>query len=72
MIGRSLVEGCSGKVTLEMFNPSEEAIVLHKNTHTALVHPLETIRAGEELCEESHKERTPPRGAPRVLLWWHN
>ena len=35
-IGRSLVEGYSGNVTLEMFNPSEEDIVLYKNTHIAL------------------------------------
>ena len=41
MVSQSLVEGSTGKAILEMFNLSEEDIVLHKNTHTALVHPVD-------------------------------
>ena len=41
LVGRSLVEGGRGKVCMEMFNPSEEDVVLHKDTHAALVHPVE-------------------------------
>ena len=72
MIGQSLVEGCTGKVTLEMFNPSEEDIVLHKNMHTALVHPgdIEITEQQEEdgererFCKEGHKKRAPTRRTP--------
>lgn len=35
MVGRSVVRGCSGKVQVEMLNPSEEDVVLNKNTHVA-------------------------------------
>ena len=41
MVGRSLVDGCSGIVKQETFNPSEEDVVLYKNTLTALVHPAD-------------------------------
>ena len=44
MVGRSIVKGGSGMVQVELMNPSEEDIVLNRNTHTALVHPV------EELC----------------------
>ena len=33
MVGRSLVEGGTGRVAVEMFNPSEEDVLLNKNTH---------------------------------------
>ena len=73
MIGCSVVEGCSCKVTLEMFNPSEEDIVLHRNTHITLVHPVkieimeqqeEKLVEKEEFCKKGHKKRTPTRRAP--------
>ena len=54
-IGQSLVEGCSGKVTLEIFYPSEEDIVLQKNRQAALVHPVDidlTEQQEEELVEK--------------------
>ena len=41
MVGRSLVEEGTGKVAIEMFNPLEEDVLLNKNTHSALVHPVE-------------------------------
>ena len=41
MVGRSLVKGGRGKVSLEMFSPSDEDVLLWKNTHTTLVHPVE-------------------------------
>jgi hypothetical protein len=40
LVGRSVVEGGRGHLNLEMFNPSEEEIILYKNTHSALVHPV--------------------------------
>ena len=46
MVGRSLVEGGTGSVAVEVLNPSEE-VLLDKNTHSALVHPVE-IKEGEE------------------------
>ena len=54
MVGRSLVDGGKGRVNIEMFNPSDEEVVLHKNTHTALVHPVEVE---ETLKEEKSMER---------------
>ena len=56
-VGRSLVEGCSGKVTLEMFDMSEVDIVLYKNTHTALLHPIdiEVMEQWEEKPSEKEK-----------------
>jgi len=48
MVGRSLVEGGKGKVDVEMFNPSDEDVILYKNTHTALVHPVELDTAQGE------------------------
>ena len=53
MVGRSLVEGGRGKVNIEMFNPSEEDIVLFKNTHSALVHPVEV----EEVTGRGRKHK---------------
>ena len=41
MVGRSLVEGGRGKVSVEIFNLSHEDVVLQKNTHAALMHPVE-------------------------------
>ena len=55
MVGRSLEEGCSGKVKLEMFNPSEENVVLHKNTHTAVVHPVDV--EDTELQEKTQTDK---------------
>ena len=46
MVGQSLVEGGMGRVALKMFNPSEEDVLFNKNTHSALVHPVEV--KGEE------------------------
>ena len=40
LVGRSLVSGGSGCVSIEMFNPSDTEIILNKNTHSALVHPV--------------------------------
>ena len=37
----SLVEGERGKVSVEMFDPSDEDVIIPKNTHAALVHPME-------------------------------
>ena len=65
MTGWSLVEGCTSKVTLEMFNQSEEDIVLHKNTHTALVDPFDieiTEQQDEELRE---KEKSSVRAVTK-------
>ena len=63
MIGWSFVEGCSGKVTLGVFNPSEEDIVLYKNTHIALVHPVD-IEVTER-CEEEQPGKE--KGAVRKI-----
>ena len=35
--GRSLVEGEKGKVSVEMFSPPDEDVLLRKNTHAAPV-----------------------------------
>ena len=58
MIGRSLVEGGKGRVSMEVFNPSEEDVVLHKNTHSAVVHPVEI---------EEDVERTGKGGSVRRI-----
>ena len=47
VVGRSLVEGGMGRVAVEMFNPLEENVLLNKNTHSALVHPVE-VKEEEE------------------------
>ena len=41
MVGRSLVEGGRGKVSVKMFNRLDKDTVLQKNTHAALIHPME-------------------------------
>jgi transposase InsO family protein len=41
LVGRSLVSGGSGRVTVEMFNPTDEDVFLNRGTQTALVHPVE-------------------------------
>ena len=46
LLGRSLVEEGISKVSLEMFNSSEEELKLNKNTHLALVHPVEVEARG--------------------------
>ena len=56
MVGRSLVEGGSGKVAIEMFNPSEEDVLLHKNTHSALVHPVEVNEEKEQVPVKRTRE----------------
>ena len=56
MVGRSLVKGCRGKVDVEMFNPSEEDVVLHRNTHTALVHPVEVEVFPEEGMQDVRED----------------
>ena len=57
LVGRSLVEGGRGKVCVEMFNPSEEDVLLHRDTHTALVHPVdvEETLAEDEVPDERFK-----------------
>ena len=45
--GRSLVEEGTGREAVEMFNPSEEDVLLNKNTHSTLVHPME-VKEEEE------------------------
>ena len=74
LVGRSLVEGGRGKVCVEMFNPSEEDVLLHKDTHTALVHPVEVEEAlvRDEVPEEGMKmnlvrEVTRQRSLPKEL-----
>ena len=44
MVGQSLDEGGMGRVAVDMFKPSEEDILLNKNTHSALLHPVEVKR----------------------------
>ena len=60
MVGRSLVEGGTGRVAVEMFNPPEEDVLLNKNTHSALVHLVDVKkRRGGNAFEEdpgSHQE----------------
>ena len=63
MVGRSLVGGGRGRVCLEVFNPSEEDVVLHKDTHSAMVHPVEV----EEDQERTSLEREAKEGAVRRL-----
>ena len=48
MVGSSLVEGGTGSVAVEMFNPLEEDVLLNKNTHSALVHSVEVKKEEEE------------------------
>ena len=43
------------RVDLEMFNPSEEEVVLYENTHTALVHPVDI--EDTELHEKTQPEK---------------
>ena len=57
MVGRSPVEGGMRKVAIEMFKPSEEDVLLHKNTHSALVHPVEV---------NVKEQRAPARGTLEV------
>ena len=40
-VGRSLVEGGRGKISMEMFYSLDEYVLLQKNTHTALMHLVE-------------------------------
>ena len=70
MVGRSLVGGGKGKVNIEMFNPSEEDVVLFKNTHSALVHPVvleDVIReeTSPEEVEDPEKKTSLVRGVAR-------
>ena len=44
-----------------MFNPSEEDIVLHKNTHTALVHPVDIEIAEQQEEKLVEKEKSSVR-----------
>ena len=41
MVGRSLVEGGRGKISVEMFNPLDEDIFLWNITCISLLHPVE-------------------------------
>ena len=56
MIGRSLVEGGTGGVSIEMFNPLEVDVLLKKNTHSALVHPVEVKKEEGETSVIKAKE----------------
>ena len=53
LVGRSLVAGGKSRVSVDMFNPSDEDVVLNKDTHTALVYPVDV--------EESVVEEKPSR-----------
>ena len=72
MVGRSLVEGGTGKVAIEMFNPSEEDVLLHKNTHSALVHPVEVNEGKEQVpvkrTHEAARKVLPVTALPEELL----
>lgn len=61
MVGRSLVEGCKGKVNVEMFNPSEEDVVLHRHTHTALIHPVDVEETSREETSQCRTETSSVR-----------
>ena len=63
MVDRSLLEGCSGKVKL--FNPSEEDVILDKNTHTALVHPVDLEDPEQEEKIQTDKEADSARKITR-------
>ena len=52
LVGRSLIEGGKNRVLIDMCNPTEEDILLHKDTHAALVQPV-------ELEGELKEEETP-------------
>ena len=55
------MEGCSSKVIIEMFNLSEENIVLHKNMHTALVLPINIKDTEQREEKPSEKEKSSVR-----------
>ena len=55
MVGRSLVEEGKEKVSFEMFNPSDEDVLLQKNTHTALVHPMEVDENSDNWNHQKNK-----------------
>ena len=69
LVGRSLVEGGRGKVSTEMFNPSEEEVTLNRNTHSTLVHAVEVKEdqeeqkrtSGECIARKGPQEETCPK-----------
>ena len=63
LVGRSLVEGGSSRVLIDMCNPTEEDIVLHRDTHAALIHPVEL--EGELKDEEPSNTKGPIGGYVR-------
>ena len=60
MVGMSLVEGGRGKVSMEMFNPLDEDVLLWKNIHAALVHPVEV--------EENSDNQSPQKDEVSCLV----
>ena len=40
LVGRCLVTGGTSRVAVEVCNPSSEEVILHKETHAAMVHPV--------------------------------
>jgi len=59
LVGRCLVEGGRSRVVMDMCNPTEEPIILHKDTHAALVHPVEMEGSDKmsEMCEKGSVRR---------------
>ena len=66
------VNTASFKMSIEMFNPSEEDVLLHKNTHSALVHPVEVNEGKEQVpvrrTLEAARKVSPVTALPEELL----
>ena len=53
MVDRRLLEEEGWETSIEMFNPSEEDVLLWKNSRAALVHPVEVE---ENSDNQNHKK----------------
>ena len=62
MVAKALVKGDGFKVPLEVMNPTEQDIVLYKNTNAALLQPVELVPTMQPISVEGRSENLPDEG----------
>lgn len=58
LVAKALVTASSGKIPLEVMNPTEQDIVLYKNTHAALLQPVKLVTSMPSIPVEANTVQT--------------